>query len=79
MFGSVGAVSKIQLMSVENHHPLLSWNKWCEAVVAVLRAELADSLRSIRAIDVDWPAWRCYYEAGRTPRAAVARALERDL
>ena len=66
-------------MSNQNHHPLLSWNKWCEAVVAVLRVELADTLRHIGMLDVDWAAWRCYYEAGRTPRAAVARALERDL
>lgn len=67
-------------MSAENHHSPLSWNQWCEGVVAVLRAELADTLRHIHigTVDVDWPAWRRYYESGRTPQAAVARALERD-
>lgn len=47
--------------------------------MTVLRTELADSLRHIGWDDVDWIAWRCFYEAGRTPRAAVDRALERDL
>jgi hypothetical protein len=58
---------------------MLSWNQWCEAVVRVLRVELADTLRHITLDDVDWEAWRCFYEGGRTPRAAVNRALERDL
>ncbi len=58
---------------------MLSWNQWCEAVVAVLRVELADTLRHITPDDVDWGAWRCFYDAGRTPQAAVNRALERDL
>jgi hypothetical protein len=66
-------------MGTENQHPLLSWNQWREAVVKVLRAELADTLRHIGLDDVDWGAWRVFYESGRTPRAAVNRALERDL
>jgi hypothetical protein len=60
---------------------MLSWNQWCQAVVAVLRVELADAdtLRHIAPEDVDWAAWRCFFEAGRTPQGAVNRALERDL
>jgi hypothetical protein len=66
-------------MSAENHYAVLSWNQWRQAVVGVLRAELADTLRHIGLDDVDWVAWRRFYEAGRTPQAAVDRALERDL
>jgi hypothetical protein len=57
---------------------MLSWMQWQHAVLAVLRAEFAEALQHIGFEDVDWAAWRSFYNDGRTPRAAVDRALERD-
>jgi hypothetical protein len=36
-------------------------------------------LHHISIDDVDWTAWRCFYEQRKTPRASIERALERDL
>jgi hypothetical protein len=41
--------------------------------------ECAEALRHISIDDVDWAAWRCFYDQGKTPRASIDRALERDL
>jgi hypothetical protein len=49
------------------------------ATVAVLRADFVGILQKIDLEDVDWDAWRNFYNEGRTPRSAVDRALERDL
>ncbi len=57
----------------------LSWDRWRQAVVDLLRTELADTQPRISLDDVDWPAWQRFFEDGRTPRSAVDRALERDL
>lgn len=56
-----------------------SWKDWQSEVVAVLRHDLEELLRDIRIEDVDWPSWRSFYLEGRSARAAVNRALERDL
>lgn len=58
---------------------VLGWVQWQLAVVAVLRADFLGILQKIDLDDVDWDAWRIFYNEGRTPRAAVDRALERDL
>ncbi len=55
------------------------WVQWQTEVVATLGAELAEILQQISLDDIDWPAWRTFYLEGRSPRAAVNRALERDL
>ena len=57
---------------------MLSWAQWQLAVVALLRADFSEVLQHIGFDEVDWDAWRGLYEEGRTPRAAVDRALERD-
>ncbi len=59
--------------------PGFAWNQWQQAVVCLLHAELIGALPEIGPDDVDWDAWRPFYEAGRTPRQAVNRALEKDL
>jgi hypothetical protein len=64
-------VSEIELTSG-------SWNQWQEAVIELLRADFNEVLQHIGLDEVDWPAWRIFYNEGRTPRAAVDRALERD-
>ena len=55
------------------------WMQWQLAVVAVLRADFIGVLQKIDLDDVDWDAWRSFYNEGRTPRSAVDRAMERDL
>jgi hypothetical protein len=56
-----------------------SWLQWQLAVVALLHEDLAEMLGTLALEEVDWSAWRCFYEEeGRTPRAGVDRALERD-
>jgi hypothetical protein len=58
---------------------VLGWVQWQLAVLAVLRADFIGVLQKIDLDDVDWDAWRNFYNEGRTPRSAVDRALERDL
>ena len=58
---------------------VLGWLQWQLGVVAVLRADFVGILQEITLDDVDWDAWRNFYIEGRTPRASVDRALERDL
>jgi hypothetical protein len=55
-----------------------SWQKWQEAVVELLRTDFDEVLQHIGLDEVDWPAWRTFYNEGRTPRAAIDRALEQD-
>lgn len=56
-----------------------TWTQWQSEVVALLREDLEQLLRHISLDDVDWPSWRNFYLQGKSPRAAVNRALERDL
>jgi hypothetical protein len=56
-----------------------SWASWQAEVVATLGAELEEILHHVSLEDIDWPAWRTFYVEGRSARAAVNRALERDL
>ena len=58
---------------------MLSWELWQEEVVALLRCDFGRELQQITADDVDWQSWRELYTQGRTPRAAIERALERDI
>jgi hypothetical protein len=56
-----------------------TWVQWQAEVVATLGAELEEILHQVALDDIDWPAWRNFYLEGRSARAAVNRALERDL
>jgi hypothetical protein len=56
-----------------------TWVQWQNELVATLGAEFEEALHHISLDDIDWPAWRNFYLEGRSPRAAVDRALERDL
>lgn len=55
------------------------WAQWQAEVVATLGIELGEVLDPVSVDDVDWVAWYGLYLEGRSPRAAVNRALERDL
>jgi hypothetical protein len=56
-----------------------NWVQWQAEVLAELGTELEEVLHYVSMEDVDWSSWRNYYLEGRSPRAAVDRALERDL
>ena len=58
---------------------VLTWIEWQHEVVAILRRDFQEALDQISLEDVDWAAWLRLYLEGRTPVAAVDRALERDL
>jgi DNA mismatch repair protein MutH len=58
---------------------MLTWIQWQAEVVSTLRAELKELVDRISFDDVDWVAWYGFYLEGRSPQAAVSRALERDL
>jgi hypothetical protein len=57
----------------------MSFQQWQCEVLTFLQADFEEVLQHVSLDDVDWPAWRRFYEEGRSPRAAVDRALERDL
>jgi hypothetical protein len=55
------------------------WTRWQREVVALLRGDFRDTFTSISVDRVDWSSWRHFYVQGRSPRAAIELALERDL
>ena len=52
------------------------WVQWQHSVVRLLRAEFNEACMGLH--EVDWASWRAFYDEGRSPRAAIDRALERD-
>jgi hypothetical protein len=58
---------------------MLSFELWQREVIALLRKDFGGELKQIAVDDVDWQSWRDLYTQGGTPRAAIERALERDL
>jgi hypothetical protein len=67
------------LETLTQPHPVASWCAWQEEILVVLSEDWGDVLGDVRLADVDWSAWLPLFEQGRSPRAAVARAFERDL
>jgi hypothetical protein len=63
----------------ENWMELHPWPQWQQEVVALLKHDFADTLEAISLDDIDWPSWHEYYVQGKSPRAAIDRALERDV
>jgi hypothetical protein len=64
---------------IDNRTFEYAYGQWQREVVAVLQGDLKDLLHEISFDDVDWPSWYRFFMEGRSPRAAVMRALERDL
>jgi anti-sigma regulatory factor (Ser/Thr protein kinase) len=54
------------------------WIQWQQSVIRLLRAEFNEALHHIGFDEVDWASWRTFYDEGRSPKAAIDRALERD-
>ena len=57
----------------------LKWTQWQHDVVALLEKDFVETLQQISIDDIDWPSWHTYFVQGKSPRAAIDRALERDL
>jgi hypothetical protein len=58
---------------------MVSWMQWQSEVLAYLQSDFEEALNHLSLDDVDWDAWRRFFDEGRSPRAAIDRALERDL
>jgi len=58
---------------------MVSFEDWQEQVLSILRKEFCGELELIATDEIDWRSWRVFYEQGRSARAAVNRALERDI
>jgi hypothetical protein len=56
------------------------WENWQSEIVTLLQGDFGgEVLRDISLEDIDWPSWHDFYVQGKSPRAAIERALERDL
>jgi hypothetical protein len=56
-----------------------AWRDWQAGVIDILRTDFGGVLPEVREEDVDWEAWRQFFDEGRSPRSAVDRAFLRDL
>jgi hypothetical protein len=57
----------------------LTWERWQDELVTLLRSDFCDALQDTTRDDVDWSAWEVFFLQGRSPRSAIERALERDI
>jgi hypothetical protein len=55
------------------------WLAWKQGVVAAIRDFLQGTLSEVSEADVDWDAWRSFYESGCSPSIAVSRAYLREI
>jgi hypothetical protein len=56
-----------------------AWQRWQRRVVTVIRNHLSEVLSDVRQEDIDWDAWRPFFEAGLSPHTAVEAAFLRPL
>ena len=56
-----------------------TWEQWQCEIVTLLQQDFEEALQHISLDDIDWPSWRGFYLQGKSARAAIERALERDL
>jgi hypothetical protein len=57
-----------------------TWEEWQSEIVMLLQKDFrGEALRRSCLEDIDWPSWHGFYLQAKSPRAAIARALERDL
>jgi len=66
------------MMRNEMESAAQAWAQWQHSVVQLLRADFTEALHHIGFDEVDWASWRTFYNEGRSPKAAIDRALERD-
>jgi hypothetical protein len=58
---------------------VLGFERWHQEIIALLRQDFGGELQDITLEEVDWHSWWDYFAQGRSPRAAIERALERDI
>ncbi len=56
-----------------------TWEQWQRDIVTLLQKDFEEALQHISLNDIDWPSWHSFFVQGKSPRAAIERALERDL
>ncbi len=57
-----------------------TWEQWQSEIVTLLQKDFGgEVLQHICLEDIDWPSWHGFYLQGKSPRAAIERALERDI
>ncbi|HTE40125.1 MAG TPA: hypothetical protein VK629_04800 [Steroidobacteraceae bacterium] len=56
-----------------------TWHRWQLRVVTVIRNHLSEILSDVHKEDIDWDAWRPFFDAGLSPRTAVEVAFLRPL
>ncbi|HEY6641779.1 hypothetical protein [Povalibacter sp.] len=56
-----------------------TWTLWRRDVVAAIRSDFPEVLQDIGENDIDWDAWRAYYDRGRSPQQAVDDAFLRTV
>jgi hypothetical protein len=57
-----------------------TWEQWQSEIVTLLQKDFdGEALQHICHEDIDWPSWHGFFLQGKSPRAAIERALERDL
>ena len=56
-----------------------TWTQWRKGVVAVIRADFPEVLQDVGEADIDWDAWRPYYDRGLSPQTAVDQAFLRNV
>jgi hypothetical protein len=67
-------------MDTESWQNARTWEQWQSEIVTLLQKDFGgEALRDICLEDIDWPSWQRFYLQGKSPRAAIEQALERDL
>ena len=56
-----------------------TWTEWRQGVVAAIRSDFPEVLQDIGENDIDWDAWRVYYDQGHSPQQAVDHAFLRNV
>jgi hypothetical protein len=64
---------------IEGELGMQTWEQWQSEIVTLLQKDFEEALQHISLDDIDWPSWHGLYLQGKSPRAAIERALERDL
>jgi hypothetical protein len=52
-----------------------TWTQWRQGVVTAIRNDFPEVLQDIGENDIDWDAWRPYYDKGHSPQEAVDQAF----
>jgi len=76
---TISGVASESFRTRRQKKPMKSWTQWQREVVALLRGDFDEVSPHISLDDVDWQSWRGFFDQGRSPRAAIELALERDL